>query len=138
MSIIVRDDGFHDDDFTGDFIAPGELPGEGHDGIALTVPPDTPPESLLPLIGRLALVRVEFPAFNDGRGLTIGRELRRAGYTGRLRAAGHVIADQYAMIRRVGFDEAEISSDLAARQPQDQWLRRAGWRGHDYLSRLRG
>jgi hypothetical protein len=49
-----------------------------------------------------------------------------------------VIADQYAMARRAGFDEIEISDDLAARQPEDQWLFRADWRAHDYQSRLRG
>jgi hypothetical protein len=42
------------------------------------------------------------------------------------------------MARRSGFDEVEISDDLAARQPEDQWLFRADWQGHDYQSRLRG
>ena len=60
------------------------------------------------------------------------------GYRGRLRAAGHVIADQYAMARRAGFDEVEISDDLAARQPEDQWRFRADWQDHDYQARLRG
>jgi len=38
----------------------------------------------------------------------------------------------------VGFDEVEISDDLAARQPADQWRARADWQAHDYQSRLRG
>ena len=59
------------------------------------------------------------------------------GYTGRLRAEGHVIADQYAMARRSGFDEVAISDDLAARQPAAQWQTRANWQAHDYQSRLR-
>jgi uncharacterized protein (DUF934 family) len=49
-----------------------------------------------------------------------------------------VIADQYAMARRAGFDEVEISDDLAARQPVEQWLSRADWQAHDYQARLRG
>ncbi|MBT6188954.1 MAG: oxidoreductase, partial [Tateyamaria sp.] len=53
-------------------------------------------------------------------------------------AHGHVIADQYAMARRSGFDEVEISQALAARQPQEQWIFRADWQDHDYQSRLRG
>lgn len=138
MSVIVRDDGFHAEDFTGDWIAIGELPGEDHLGLAVTLPSDTKAETLVAHLPRLAAVRVEFPAFSDGRGFTIGRELRRLGFQGRLRAAGHVIADQYAMVRRVGFDEVEISSDLAERQPADQWRFRSDWRAHDYLSRLRG
>jgi siroheme synthase (precorrin-2 oxidase/ferrochelatase) len=53
-------------------------------------------------------------------------------------AAGHVIADQYAMAQRAGFDEVEISPDLARRQPQEAWVFRADWRAHDYQNRLRG
>ena len=80
---------------------------------------------------------ITFPAFSDGRGFTLARRLRVMGYSGRLRAQGHVIADQYAMARRCGFDEVEISADLAARQPEDQWQFRADWRTHDYQARLR-
>jgi uncharacterized protein (DUF934 family) len=81
---------------------------------------------------------VDFPSFADGRGFTIARILRLKGYTGRLRAKGHVLADQYAMARRSGFDEVEIDAELAARQPEDQWLARANWQDHDYQARLRG
>lgn len=95
------------------------------------------PQALAGHLDRLTLVRVAFPAFSDGRGFTIGRRLRMMGYTGRLRAHGHVIADQYAMIRRTGFDEVEIGEDLAARQPEAQWRFRADWQAHDYQSRLR-
>ena len=42
------------------------------------------------------------------------------------------------MARRAGFDEVEISDDLATRQPEDQWLARANWQAHDYQARLRG
>lgn len=83
------------------------------------------------------MIRVDFPEFADGRGMTIARQLRLMGYRGRLRAKGHLIADQYAMARRAGFDEVEISDALAARQPQYQWLARADWQAHDYQSRLR-
>jgi hypothetical protein len=47
-----------------------------------------------------------------------------------------VIADQYAMARRSGFDEVEISEALAERQGAEQWLARANWRAHDYRARL--
>ena len=122
MSVIVRDDGFHADDFAGE---------------PLDIASDTKPEALPRSFEGVALIRVAFPAFSDGRGFTLARHLRTNGYTGRLRAAGHVIADQYAMARRSGFDEVEISDDLAARQPARQWLFRADWRAHDYSSRMR-
>ena len=84
------------------------------------------------------MIRIAFPRFADGRGFTLAAILRRAGYTGRLRAHGHVIADQYAMARRAGFDEVEIDDTLAARQPEDQWLARANWQDHNYQAALRG
>jgi uncharacterized protein (DUF934 family) len=95
------------------------------------------PLALADVLADLILIRVAFPAFNDGRGFTIGRSLRMMGYTGTLRAHGHLIADQYAMARRVGFDDVEIPDDLALRQPADQWLFRADWRDNDYLAKLR-
>lgn len=123
MSVIVRDDGFHADDFTG--------------GRVIDITSDTKPEAL-PDTDGAELVQVAFPAFSDGRGFTLARHLRAAGFRGRLRAKGHVIADQYAMARRSGFDEVEITDELAARQPAEQWLVRADWQAHDYQSRMRG
>ena len=82
-------------------------------------------------------IRVDFASFADGRGFTIARRLRLRGYTGRLVASGHVLADQYAMARRSGFDAVQINTDLVARQPEDQWLARADWQAHDHRARLR-
>ena len=95
------------------------------------------PAALAGHLDRLRLIRVAFPAFNDGRAFTIARRLREMGYTGQLLAKGPVIADQYAMLRRVGFDGAEIPEDLAARQHADQWQFRADWQAHHYQARLR-
>lgn len=96
------------------------------------------PTALTDHLERLTLIRVAFPGFNDGRAFTIARRLREMGYTGRLLALGPVIADQYAMLRRVGFDGAEIPDDLAARQPAEQWhFRAADWSQHHYQARLR-
>lgn len=134
MTVIVTDTGFAGEDWNAPFVALADI--AAHQGaVDLTNTDD--PTALLPHLAELKLVRVAFPAFNDGRAFTIARRLRMLGYTGRLRAQGHVLADQYAMVRRVGFDEVEISEDLATRQPADQWAFRADWRAHDYQSRLR-
>lgn len=134
MTIIVTDAGFTGDTWTRGYTAFGEA---ANDAVALDVPADTNPGDIAITPG-LEMVRVDFPAFTDGRGFTIARMLRLAGYTGRLRAQGHIIADQYAMARRAGFDEVEITQDLAARQPQAHWQFRADWQCHDYQARLRG
>jgi uncharacterized protein (DUF934 family) len=95
------------------------------------------PAAVAPHFGNVGLIRVAFPAFNDGRGFTLARRLREAGYRGTLVARGHILSDQYAMARRCGFDAVEISDEQAERQPADQWRFRADWRDHDYQSRLR-
>ena len=123
--VIVTDTGFADEDWP-DF----------DDGSVLDLPSDTDLASLD--AGDAQMIRIDFPSFADGRGFTLARHLRQQGFTGRLRARGHVIADQYAMARRSGFDEVEISADLALRQPEDQWIFRSNWRANDYQARLRG
>ena len=90
MSVIVTDLGFGPDDWTGPVTDLG---------------PDTDPAMLPDAARGAGMIRIAFPSFADGRGLTLARRLRLLGYAGRLRAAGHVLADQYAMARRAGFDE---------------------------------
>jgi len=126
MSTLVTDTGFTLDDFDGSF--------EGE--TALDLASDTDPVGLD--FDGISMIRVDFPSFADGRGFTIARQLRLRGYTGRLRARGHMIADQYAMARRAGFDEVEINATLAQRQPEADWLARADWQSGDYQERLRG
>mgnify|MGYP001827969017 CR=1 FL=1 len=132
MTILVTDQGFGPDTWDRGYTPLGEA---ANDAVALDVPADTDPDNV-PLTAQI--IRVDFPSFADGRGFTIARMLRLRGYQGRLRAHGHVISDQYAMARRAGFDEVEISQSLAARQPEDQWQFRADWPDHDYQARLRG
>ena len=134
MSIIVNDTGFTPDTWDQGYSAFGEA---ANDVQALDIPSDTNPDDIT-ITPCLKMIRVDFPSFADGRGFTIARMLRLAGYTGRLRAVGHIISDQYAMARRAGFDEVEITQDMAARQPQSQWQFRADWKANDYQARLRG
>ena len=133
MSVIVTDEGFRPDDWTGEPQPVTEAGG----ATALALGPADDPGALRGRLDRIVMIRVSFPSFSDGRGFSIARRLRGMGYRGRLRAAGHVIADQYTMARRAGFDEVEISDDLAARQPEDQWRARSNWRAHDYQSRMK-
>ncbi len=135
MNVIVSDEGFSPDDWTDGFVT---LEDAANDVVALDVASDTDPDELIDRLGNAQMVRVDFPSSADGRGFTIARVLRLKGYTGRLRAKGHVLADQYAMARRSGFDEVEIDDALASRQPEDQWLARANWEKNNYQARLRG
>jgi len=133
MSIIVTDQGFSTDSHDHQIVALEDA--RDHDAIDLPASADA--NELAGRLPKLSLIRIDFPSFSDGRGFSIARQLRLMGYTGRLRARGHVISDQYAMARRAGFDEIEISEQLAERQPEEDWLFRSDWRAHDYQSRLR-
>lgn len=133
MSVIVNDKGFHPAPAT-ETVTLADI---AHHKGAVDLAQTDAPEALLPHLADLKLIRISFPAFNDGRAFTVARRLRVLGYKGHLRALGPVIADQYPMARRVGFDDVEIPDDLAARQPEGQWTFRANWQAHDYLSRLK-
>jgi uncharacterized protein (DUF934 family) len=138
MTVLVNDTGFAADDWTTGFVVITELAANDCSAVAVDLASDAEPGDLAGLLGQIDLIRIDFPSFADGRGFTIAAQFRRMGFVGRLRARGHVIADQYAMARRSGFDEVEISDDLATRQPEPQWLARADWQAHDYQARLRG
>ena len=134
MTVLVTDQGFGPVP-DADFVALADI--AQHRG-AVDLAHTDAPEALAHYLSALTLIRVHLPAFNDGRAFTIGRRLRAMGYQGTLRAKGPMIADQYPMARRVGFDQVEIPDDLAARQPEPQWLARSMWQAHDYQARLRG
>ena len=113
--------------------------GGGDVASGLEIANDTQVTKVEPYLKQVPLIAVVFPNFADGRGFSLAKRLRAAGHTGRLRAKGHVIADQYAMARACGFDEVEIDTSLAERQPESHWLA-ARFEGGQALSdrRLRG
>ena len=136
MSVIVTDTGFAADDFAGEF-RPADTSAANNCDYAVDLPSDAAPGKLAHFTNA-PMIPIDFLSFADGRGFTLPRLLRQAGYKGRLGGRAHVLADQYAMERRAAFDEIEISADLAARQPETQWLARADWQNHNYQARLRG
>ncbi len=134
-TVLVRDTGFQDDDWRSEIIqwkGEGALPA----GAALDVENTVSAEDIAPALERAALIRITFPSHMDGRGFSLARHLRLLGYRGRLRSRGHILADQYAMARRSGFDEVEIDVALAERQPEEQWRFFAKRPVRDYQERL--
>lgn len=139
MTIIVNDTGFAQDDWPNGFQSlEAAAAGAGcvDCGIDIAAEDDVIAHRAEILAARM--IRVAVTGFADGRGFTLARTLRLMGYAGRLRAGPGLIADQYAMARRAGFDEVEIDESLGQRQPEAQWLFRADWRAYDHQSRLRG
>ena len=132
MSIIVTDSGFAPDNWEENGKLFVDLEKFGQDvadkvaeNTCLDIPNDVSTESLTGIFENVAMIRIPFPSFADGRGFSLAKQLRMLGFAGRLRAVGHVIADQYGFARTCGFDEVEIDHALAKRQPEEQWLARA-------------
>jgi len=112
--------------FNGDILVPLERAGEaaaikrvGRLGVLL--PNTAKIETVVPLFDEISLLAVNFPAFSDGRGFSLARLIRRAGFKKELRAHGALVPDQYASALACGFESVEISDERAIRQPQEQW-----------------
>jgi uncharacterized protein (DUF934 family) len=77
----------------------------GSNATAVRIEPGEDARDLLPHLDRLTLVEIAFPKFRDGR-----------GYTGEMRAAGDVLVDQIAFMKRCGFDSfaPDVPLDPAA------------------------
>ncbi len=59
---------------------------------------------LIPVLGRVRLVEIDFPRFRDGRGFSSARILREAGFKGEIKATGDVLVDLVFFMQRCGFD----------------------------------
>jgi len=128
MSIIVRDGAFCEDRWLaagGSFHAFDQVALRTYefeaDKTGVDVTNDLDPDSLTGFFDLVSAIRIPFPSFADGRGFSIARRLRQLGFEGMLRAQGHVLADQYPLAIRCGFDEIEITAELAQRHDETQW-----------------
>lgn len=83
--------------------------------LALRLGPDDDVDALGADAHRFAVIAIDFPAFNDGRGYSAARILReRYGYPGELRATGQVLRDQLFFMLRCGFDAFQVVDPGAA------------------------
>lgn len=83
--------------------------------IGVRLSPADDPHDLAPYLERITLIEIDFPKYVDGRGYSQAQLLRRRlGYTGELRAVGHVLRDQILYMNRSGFDAYQTTrADLA-------------------------
>ncbi len=84
----------------------------------------------------IEMIVIKVLAFNDGRAFSLAEKLRSLGFKGILRLKGPMIADQYPLAIRCGFDELEISTAEAKRQPQNQWSDALKRTKNNYLTRI--
>lgn len=68
--------------------------------------------TLVPWLGHISMIALEFPKFTDGRAYSQASELRRyLNWQGELRAVGDVLRDQLSHMRHCGFDSFALRED---------------------------
>jgi len=78
--------------------------------VGVRLSPEDDPSEIAPYLDKITLIEVDFPKYTDGRGYSQAQLLRRRyGYTGELRAVGHVLRDQILYMHRSGFDAYETT-----------------------------
>lgn len=84
--------------------------------LGLRLKSDQRPDEVVPDLHHFDVIALEFPTFRDGRAYSTARRLReRFGYRGEVRAVGEVLRDQWAFMRRCGFDAFEVERADAER-----------------------
>jgi uncharacterized protein (DUF934 family) len=87
------------------------------DSVGVWLRSDQSPCVLADVVGKIALIALDFPVFSDGRAYSSARLLReRYGYRGELRAIGDVLAEQLGFMLRSGFDTFEMASPNAVEE----------------------
>lgn len=79
--------------------------------LGVAIPNDLDLHQLTPLLSQLALVALDFPSFADGRAFSQAQLLRRAGFSGQIRARGDVTWDRLRFMHRCGIDAMEIAAE---------------------------
>lgn len=103
---------------------------------AFIITSDDDLDAILPHFKGVAHIAIDFTHFADGRGFSWARILRDEGFTGHLRAIGHIMPDQFRHAMAVGFDDIALPSDLAGRYGAEAWRDVAAFKLPDYQSRL--
>ena len=86
--------------------------------LGIILQPDQSPDLVEADLDCFDVIVVNFPVFSDGRGFSHARRLReKMGYTGEIRAVGHIIRDQYLFLHRCGVNAIHVEDQKSA----DDW-----------------
>ena len=121
-SVLIRDG--HEESAEG-FVDLPELEEflNSNQGEAVRLSNDVDLETIKLRLPTLKTIIVDFPAFADGRGFSIARELRKKyGYKALLIAEGPLIPDQYAFALQCGFDAVKVDEGTYKRQSESDWF----------------
>ena len=125
MRKILRPPELVDDTFTGTIIPlaqfladPAAHTGANGQAVGVRVGPADKVEDLVPHLGHIAMVAVEFPSIGEGRGYSTARLLRQQyGFKGEIRAVGAAVKrDLLLAMARTGFDAFELAPGQSLEQ----------------------
>ena len=66
-------------------------------------------------------ILITFGGAHDGRGFSLARQLREAGFKGHIRAKGPLVTDQWRHLRQTGFDSLMLSPEQVEKMPLSAW-----------------
>ena len=118
MSKIWTKNGFQSENEWGflsegaEYLSVEDAKGSSEGNLAVRVEPADDVNDLADKLENIALIAVNFPAFNDGRAFSHSALLRdRFGFNGEIRAFGQVLLDQVPLMLRCGIDSFEVSDE---------------------------
>jgi uncharacterized protein (DUF934 family) len=80
--------------------------------VGLLFPNDADVEDIAADLPRFALIALQFPKWVDGRAYSQARLLKvRYRFAGEIRATGEVLVDMLPLLKRTGFDTAQLRAD---------------------------
>lgn len=96
---------------------------EGNELIdVLHIANDADLDAIASALGRVETILIDFPAYTDGRGFSLAKQLRtKYGYEGLLVADGPLIPDQYAFALQCGFSAIHIDDETLKRHTIEDW-----------------
>ena len=119
MSQVISHLGFIDDIWT-DVEIPSLAEYDG--GAFLFLKPDDDINALGLDLSQIDLIVISFGTSADGRRFSQAALLRSFGYTGHIRARGHILVDQFRAALHRGINDIEISQEQSLRNPENQWM----------------
>ena len=118
MSKIWTKNGFQSENEWGflsegaEYLSIEDAKGSSESNLVVRIEPADDVHDLSEKLENVALIAVNFPAFNDGRAFSHAALLRdRLGYKGEIRAFGQVLLDQVPLMLRCGIDSFEVNDE---------------------------
>ena len=92
-----------------------------NDKTFLEVNGDDDPEEVLKRLEQVKRIVISFASTHDGRGFSLARQIREAGFKGHLRASGDLVTDQWRHLRQTGFDSVMLTQKQIEKMPLSAW-----------------